>query len=62
MAMKEQKRVGMNTFRNRNLMLAATALALGATLACSKGNVQAAPAMPLPLVSVVKAAAQDVPR
>ncbi|MGA9471234.1 MAG: efflux RND transporter periplasmic adaptor subunit [Terriglobales bacterium] len=64
--MKEQKRVGMivkmNTFRNRNLMLAATALALGATLACSKGNVQAAPAMPLPLVTVVKAAAQDVPR
>ena len=60
--MKEQKRVGMNVFRNQHLMLAATALALAATVACSKGNVQAAPAMPLPLVSVVKATAQDVPR
>jgi multidrug efflux system membrane fusion protein len=29
---------------------------------CSKGNVQAAPAMPAPLVSVVKASAQDVPQ
>ena len=60
--MKEQKEVGMNGFRDRHLMLAATALALTATVACSKGNVQAAPAMPLPLVSVVKATAQDVPR
>ena len=62
MAMKEQKKVGMNVFRNQHLMLAATALALAATVACSRGNVQAAPAMPLPLVSVVKATAQDVPR
>jgi len=61
-AMKEQKEVGMNVFRNQYLMLAATALVLAATVACSKGNVQAAPAMPLPLVSVVKATAQDVPR
>lgn len=60
--MKEPKKVGMNVFRNQHLMLAATALALAATVACSKGNVQAAPAMPLPLVSVVKATAQDVPR
>jgi multidrug efflux system membrane fusion protein len=62
MAMKKQKWVGMNVFRNQHLMLAATVLALAATVACSKGNVQAAPAMPLPLVSVVKATAQDVPR
>ncbi len=60
--MKEQKKVGMNVFRNQHLMLAATALALAATVACSRDSVQAAPAMPLPLVSVVKATAQDVPR
>ncbi len=60
--MNEQKRVGMNLFRKRYLVLAAAALALAATVACSKGNVQAAPAMPLPLVSVVKASEQDVPR
>lgn len=60
--MKEQKRVGVKVFRNQNLMLAATALALAATVACSKGNVQAAPAMPPPLVAVVKATTQDVPR
>ena len=60
--MKEQKRVGMNIFQNQHLVLAAAAMALAATVACSKGDVQAAPAMPLPLVSVVKATAQDVPR
>lgn len=60
--MKEQKRVRMNIFRNQHLMLAATALALASTVACSRGNVQAAPAVPLPLVSVVKATTQDVPR
>ena len=60
--MKERKKVGLKVFRNQHLMLAATVLALAATVACSKGNVQAAPAMPVPLVSVVKATAQDVPR
>ena len=50
-------------FRNGHLALAAAVLTLLATVACSKGNVQAAaPAMPAPLVSVVKATAQDVPR
>jgi len=49
-------------FQNQHLALAAAALALVATVACTKGNVQAAPAMPMPLVTVVKAAAQDVPR
>lgn len=62
MAMKEKKTVGMNGFRNQHLTLVAAMLALAGTVACSKGNVQAAPAMPLPLVSVVKASAQDVPR
>jgi membrane fusion protein, multidrug efflux system len=37
-------------------------LALIATAGCSRSNVQAAPAMPAPLVTVVKATAQDVPR
>ena len=60
--MKEQKRVGMNVFKNQRWMLAAATVALAATVGCSKGDVQAAPAMPLPLVSVVKATAQDVPR
>ncbi|HSZ62932.1 MAG TPA: efflux RND transporter periplasmic adaptor subunit [Terriglobales bacterium] len=49
-------------FSNKRLMLAAAVLGLAATVACSKGNVQAAPAMPLPLVSVVNATAEDVPR
>jgi membrane fusion protein, multidrug efflux system len=62
MAMKEQEKVGLNVFHNQHLMSAVTALALVVTVACSKGNVQAAPAMPMPLVTVVKAAAQDVPR
>src|ERR1700722_19447079 len=61
MAMKTT--VGKNVlFQNRYLALGAAALALVVTVACSKGNVQAAPAMPMPLVTVVKAAAQDVPR
>ncbi|MGE5204277.1 MAG: biotin/lipoyl-binding protein [Chlamydiota bacterium] len=50
-------------FRNKYLGLVAALLALGAGVACSRSNVQAAaPAMPPPLVSVVKATAQDVPR
>jgi multidrug efflux system membrane fusion protein len=48
-------------FRNAKIAFAATALLL--TAACSRSNVQAAaPAMPAPLVTVVKATAQDVPR
>jgi len=49
-------------FQNQHLALAAAAFALVATVACSKGNVQAAPGMPMPLVTVVKAAEGDVPR
>lgn len=44
------------------LTLAATILAAAVMTACNKNNVQAAPAMPAPLVTVVKATAQDVPR
>ncbi len=62
MTKKDQKIVGKNYFENKHLALAAALLALTASVACSKGNVQAAPAMPMPLVTVVKAQAQDVPR
>jgi len=48
--------------RNRYLAFAGAALALIATAACNRNNVQAAPTMPPPLVTVVKAQAQDVPR
>jgi multidrug efflux system membrane fusion protein len=40
----------------------AVLLLLLATVACSRSNVQAAPAMPAPLVTVVNATAQDVPK
>ena len=56
--------INTNTFalRNGHLALAAVVLGIITTVACSKGNVQAAPAMPAPLVTVVKATAQDVPK
>jgi membrane fusion protein, multidrug efflux system len=57
------------TLRNKlrvdesNLILAAAVLTLAAAVGCGKGNVQAAsPAMPPPLVRVVSASVQDVPR
>jgi multidrug efflux system membrane fusion protein len=51
------------TVRNGHLALAGMMLALLATTACNKSHVQAAaPAMPPPLVSVVNATAQDVPK
>lgn len=50
------------TLRKGHLPAAALALALLTTVACSRSKVQAAPAMPPPLVTVVKATAQDVPR
>ena len=49
-------------FRNRYIALCGAVAVLFTTVACSRSNVQAAPAMPPPLVSVVKATAQDVPR
>jgi multidrug efflux system membrane fusion protein len=60
MAMKKMKHNAF--FRNGHLALAAALLTLVTTVACSRNSVQAAPAMPPPLVTVVKAAAQDVPR
>lgn len=44
------------------LALAAALLAILAMAACSRNKVEAAPAMPSPLVTVVKATAEDVPR
>jgi membrane fusion protein, multidrug efflux system len=41
---------------------AAVLLSLLATAGCSRGSVQAAPAMPAPLVTVVTATEQDVPK
>jgi multidrug efflux system membrane fusion protein len=60
--------IAMNTILRVNVMFRSAYLTLAPllltllTAACNKGNVQAAPAMPAPLVSVVKATAQDVPR
>jgi len=57
------KRRTDTTLHNRCLALAAAGLLLSAAVGCSKGNVQAAtPASPPPLVTVVKATVQDVPR
>jgi membrane fusion protein, multidrug efflux system len=58
-----EKTVRGNAFISKGLVaLAAAIVAATATTACSRNNVQAAPAMPAPLVTVVKATAQDVPR
>jgi membrane fusion protein, multidrug efflux system len=63
MAMTARTRVRTGNFLGKgSLALAAAMLAALATTACSKGKVQAAPAMPAPLVSVVKATAKDVPQ
>lgn len=59
---QEREAVKTNMFRGQRAVLAAAALALAVTIGCSKGNVQAAPGMPMPLVTVVKASVQDVPR
>lgn len=59
---QEREAVKGNMFRGQRAVLAAAALALAVTIGCSKGNVQAAPGMPMPLVTVVKASVQDVPR
>ena len=49
-------------FGNRQLAFAGVLLTLLTVTACGRGKVQAAPAMPPPLVTVVKATAQDVPK
>ena len=61
--MTEEKTVRKNVFMPMGVLaFAAAMLAATAMTACNRGNVQAAPAMPAPLVTVVKATAQDVPR
>jgi membrane fusion protein, multidrug efflux system len=60
MAMKKTVK---NTLNLRYGWLGFAAVLLLATAGCSRSNVQAAaPAMPAPLVTVVKATAQDVPK
>jgi multidrug efflux system membrane fusion protein len=49
-------------FGHRSLALTGSILALVTMAACNKANVQAAPVMPAPLVTVVKATAKDVPQ
>src|SRR5580658_4470226 len=57
--------MNMTVRTTSNLQYGRLGLAAGLLLAaagCSRSNVQAAPAMPAPLVTVVKATAQDVPK
>jgi len=50
-------------FGTKHLSFAALLLALLTTVACNRSSVQAAaPVMPAPLVSVVKASTQDCPK
>lgn len=56
-------KTSMNTFFRKNALLFATAILGTLTIsACSRNKVQAAPAMPAPLVTVVKATTKDVPQ
>jgi len=48
-------------FRTRYFAVCAMVLMLLTSVACSRGNVQAAASMPAPLVSVVRATVEDVP-
>jgi multidrug efflux system membrane fusion protein len=50
------------TIPSQFFALSVAALVLSTTVACSRSKVQAAPAMPAPLVTVAMATAQDVPR
>jgi multidrug efflux system membrane fusion protein len=61
MAMQKILRITQKSLQ-RSIGFSAAVLLLLATAACSKGNVQAAPVMPAPLVTVVNATAQDVPK
>ncbi len=60
--MKMEMNKTQNTLGYGLIPSAAALLLLLATTACSKSNVQAAPAMPAPLVTLVNATAQDVPK
>jgi multidrug efflux system membrane fusion protein len=60
--MKAKARINLTSY-NSQLALAGLALALLTSTACNRSNAQAAPpTMPPPLVTVVQATAQDVPR
>ena len=61
MAMKRTMNADL-IFRDGYLGLAVVVIVLLALAGCSRTSVQAAPTMPPPLVSVVKATAQDVPK
>ncbi len=61
--MADKNRVRSIVFLSKtSLALAGGILAILATAACSKGNGLSAPAMPAPLVTVVKATAKDAPQ
>src|SRR6202522_193013 len=62
MAMNMTVKNTLNLRYGRLGLAAAVLLSILTMAGCSRSNVQAAPAMPAPLVTVVKAAAQDVPR
>jgi multidrug efflux system membrane fusion protein len=57
-----RKAKGDEIFCKRYLAFGGLLVALLTITACSKNNVQAAPTLPPPLVTVVKATAQDVPK
>src|SRR5258708_36590371 len=64
MAMNMTVKTTLNSrYGQRYGQLGLAAVLLLSTVACSRSNVQAAaPSMPAPLVSVVNASAQDVPK
>src|SRR6202050_2715290 len=62
MAMNMTVKNTLNLRYGRLGLAAAVLLSILTMAGCSRSNVQAAPAMPAPLVTVVKATAQDVPR
>ena len=61
--MNAEINLGKNTFQSKRYSAyAAIIFAIAVTTACARNNVQAAPAIPAPLVTVVKATAQNVPQ
>src|SRR6202453_2740457 len=62
MAMNMTVKNTLNLRYGRLGLAAAVLLSILTMAGCSRSNVQAAPAMPAPLVTVVKATAQDVPK
>src|SRR5579863_5551970 len=61
--MSAEMKLRKNAFHStRYSVCAAILFAIAATAGCTRDNVHAAPAMPAPLVTVVKATAQNVPQ